>query len=421
MPKIIPPLTAAKVKALRKQAGVYNVGGDVRGLLLQVSPSGAASWILRATIDGRVRQMGLGSYGKVSLEKARKKAREAHEAIQDGRDPIKERRAEKHRKEAAVDRAITFKEAATRYHREVKRPELRSEKVRDDWIRLLELHAFPVIGKLPVGEIERPHVLKVLEPLWPRPIATGNVRPSIEAVLDWSSVRGYRKEGDNPAAWRTLKFVLPKPSRAHKVKRLAAMPWQEVPEFLADLHARKKEFGIIAAPALELIILTATRSGQVRGAIWEEFDHDAKVWTIPGERMKADKVHRVPLSKPAIKLLESLPHHEEEGLLFSVPNRKGQPRPLYDYELGVITRKRNVTVHGFRSSFKDWARSQGTRFTDEASELALAHVSSDATRAAYARSELLPERCRLMQAWADYLKTGQSRIATVTKINSERS
>ena len=411
MPQVVPPLTATQVKALRKKAGVYNVGGDVPGLLLQVSPSGAASWILRATINGRVRQMGLGSYAKVPLEKARRKAREAHEAIQDGRDPIEERRAEKRRKSAEAAKRITFEEAAERYHRDVKAKELRNEKSRDDWLKLVKRHAYPVMGDLPVGEIERPHVLKVVEPLWPRPVGQ-YVRSSLEAVLDWSAVRGYR-EGDNPASWSTLKYVLPRPSKAHKVKHYAALPWQEAPAFLADL----RKLGTVAAKALEFTILTAARSGEVRQATWDEIDLDAKLENVPAEHTKRLKRHRVPLSEPAIALLKSLPHRE--GLLF--PGGKNGDRELYDYELGLLKLGRKTTVHGFRSSFKDWARSLGTRYTDEASELALAHVSSDATRAAYARDELIPERTRLMQEWAEFLESGQSRVATVTRINSERS
>jgi integrase len=412
MPKTVPLLTATQVKALRKKAGVYNVGGDVPGLLLQVSPSGAASWILRATINGRVRQMGFGSYAKVPLEKARRKAREAHEAIQDGRDPIEERRAEKRRKSAEAAKRITFAEAAERYFNDVKAKELRNEKSRDDWLKLVKRHAYPVMGDLPVGEIERPHVLKVVEPLWPRPVGQ-YVRSSVEAVLDWSAVRGYR-EGENPAAWRTLKFVLSKPSKSHKVRHYAALPWKEAPSFLVDL--RKVE--TIAAKALEYVILTAARSGEVRQATWEEIDLDARLWTIPEGHTKRLKQHRVPLSNAAIKLLESLPHRD--GLLF--PGGKYEDRELYDYELGLLKLGRQITVHGWRSSFKDWARSLGTRFTDEASELALAHVSSDATRAAYARDELLPERSRLMADWAEFLETGKAPVATVTEINrDERS
>ena len=202
-------------------------------------------------------------------------------------------------------------------------------------------------------------------------------------------------------------------TKSHKVKHYTALPWQEAPSFLADL----RKVGTVAAKALEFVILTAARSGEVRQATWDEIDLDAKVWVVPAEHTKREKQHRVPLSEPAIRLLESLP--QREGLLF--PGGKNGDRELYDYNLGLLKLGRKTTVHGFRSSFKDWARSLGTRYTDEASELALAHVSSDATRAAYARDELLPERARLMAEWAEYLESGQSRIATVTKINRELS
>ena len=412
MPKIVPAVAAAKIKALRNKPGVHNVGG-VPGLLLQVTSSGAASWVLRATINGRVRMMGLGSYSKITLAKARELAQAAHAVIADGRDPIEERAARKRKAAVERDRAITFKEAAKRYHRDVKIKELRNQKVRDDWIRLLELHAFEVIGSLPVGEIERPHVLRVVEPLWPRPVGQ-YVRSSLEAVLDWSAVRGYR-EGDNPASWSTLKYVLSKPGKSHKVEHYAALPWKEAPSFLADL----RNVGTIAAKALEFVILTAARSGEVRQATWHEIDLDMKLWSVPAVHTKGLREHRVPLSKQAVRLLESLPNCGE-GLLF--PGGKHGSRELYDFELaGKLKLGRETTVHGFRSSFKDWARSLGTRYSDESSELSLAHVSSDATRAAYARDELLPERSRLMGEWAEFLESGQARIATVTKINSERS
>ena len=409
MPQVVQPVTAAKVKSLRKTAGTHNVGG-VPGLLLQVTPSGAASWILRATIHGKVRMMGLGSYSKITLTKARELARAAHAVIADGGDPVEQRRAEKRKAASDRDRAITFSAAAKRYHRDIKAKELRNDKSRDGWLRLVMRHAFPVMGDLPVGEIERRHVLKVVEPLWPRPVGQ-YVRSSVEAVLDWSAVRGYRS-GDNPARWSTLKYGLSKPSKSHKVRHYAALPWQEVPSFLADLH----KVGTVAAKALEFTILTAVRSGEARQATWDEIDLDAGLWSIVAEHTKRLKQHQVPLSKPAIVLLQTMPHRE--GLLF--PGGKRRVRELYDYELALLKLGRKTTVHGFRSSFKDWARSLGTRFTDEASELALAHVSSDATRAAYARDELLPERTRLMADWADFLESGRSRVATVTKIDKKR-
>ena len=222
-----------------------------------------------------------------------------------------------------------------------------------------------------------------------------------------------RKSRKAPDVRRTLKYVLSKPSKSHKVRHYAALPWKEAPSFITDL----RKVGTVVAKALEFTILTAARSGEVRKATWDEIDLDSKLWTVPPEHTKREKQHRVPLSKPAMVLLKSLPHRE--GLLF--PGGKNGDRELYDYELGLLKLGREITVHGWRSSFKDWARSLGTRYTDEASELALAHVSSDATRAAYARDELLPERTRLMQEWAGFLETGRARIATVTKLNRERS
>lgn len=417
MPQVARMLTAAEVKSLVKtpKPGTWNVGGVV-GLCLQVSESGAASWILRASIAGKVRMLGLGSYRTVTLEKARQKAQEARVAIEDGRDLIQERREEKRRKKEQADRDISFEEATRKYWHDVKCEELRSEKGKTDWIKLFEHHAFDEIGNVPIREIQRSHVLKVIEPLWPRHIGQC-LRSNIEHVLGWATVHDYR-EGENPARWKAyLEHVLPSPSKANKTTHFAAMPWQDVPAFIADVRARKKELGIIAVAAMELVIFTATRSGQVRGATWDEFDLDTRVWTIPGERMKAGKAHRVPLSDSVMTLLESLPHRD--GLLFSVPNRSGRPRELYDYEMGLIARKRGVTVHGFRSSFKDFARSLGTRYTDEASELALAHVNSNATRAAYARDELLAERTRLMSEWAEFLESGQSWIASVTQLKRE--
>ena len=428
MPQKAKELSALQVKALvtHRKVGAWNVGGPAAGLLLQIMRSQSknkdsevtASWVLRATIHGRVRQMGLGPYPAVSLREAREKALEARKAIRDGRDPIQERRVAKRKLAAKADRTITFKSAAIRYHRDVKSKELRSRRSRADWIRLLELHAYPIIGNLAVGDIDRSHIIKVLEQiddegntLWPRPVGQA-LRAQVEAVLGWAAVRGYR-EGDNPARWRAnLEIDLPKPSRVHKVRHHAALPWQDGPEFIADL----RKVDSVAAKALEFVILTAARSGEVRQATWDQISLSERLWTVPCERMKAGKPHRVPLSKSAIRLLESLPHRE--GLLF--PGGKHGDRKLHDYELGKLKLGRNTTVHGWRSSFKDFARSLGTRFTDEASELALAHVSSDATRAAYARDELLPERARLMQEWANYVESGEARIASVTKIKGER-
>lgn len=410
MPRVAKQLSHAAVRALKHSGTsdkpeVYNVGGEgVRGLLLQISPSGARSWLLRFTIGGKVRHMGLGPYAECSLADVREAAREARRAIREGRDPIEERKAQRRAH-------LTFEEAAEKYHKDVKSPTLRSERSRANWIAGLEQHAYPVMGHLSVSEIELRHVLEVLEPLWPRPHAT-YLRSNVEAVLGWATVRGYR-DGDNPARWKgNLEHVLSSPGKVHRVKHHAALPYQEVPAFLADLRKQDST----AARALEFLILSAARSGEVRLSTWQEFDLDAKLWTIPEERMKSGKTHRVPLSAPALKLLESLPHRE--GLLFARMAR-GKERPLWDHEI-ALKLGRQTTVHGFRSSFKDWCRSC-TAYADEISELQLAHVSTDATRAAYARDELLPKRERLLEQWAKFLESDEQADAKVTEIGKVRA
>jgi integrase len=358
--------------------------------------------------------MGLGPYAEVSLKEAREAARNARELLRKGLDPIEERDAAKRAQAEAVDRGVTFKKATERYHSDVKAPTLRSERSRDNWLRAMELHAYPIIGELPVSAIERRHVLQVLEPTWPRP-STQALRAQIEAVLEWAAVRGYRPEGANPADWRTLKYVLSAPSRSHKVSHHAALPHSEAPAFITEL----RQVDTVAARALELVTLTATRSGEVRGATWPEINLDAKLWTIPGERMKGGKTHRVPLSEAAVGLLKALPHRD--GLLFTVESRRlGGQRPLYDHEVSLPLKKLrpNATVHGMRSSFKDWCRNR-TAYADEVSELQLAHVSTDATRAAYARDELLEKRARLMAEWALFLEHGAV-LAGVTDIGKAR-
>lgn len=412
MPKVARTLSNAEVKALKHPGGTdkpvaFAVGGEP-GLMVQITASGARSWLLRCSIAGKVRHMGLGSAtSSNNLKRAREKAHEAREAIRDGRDPIEERRARRRALEADGNRRVTFRQATEKYHKDVKAPSLRSLRSRANWLRAMELHAFPVMGELPVGEVDLQHVLQVLEPTWPRP-STVSLRAQIEAVLEWSKVRGYR-EGDNPASWRTLKHVLSAPGKVHKVRHHAALPYAEAAAFVADLQC----VDTTAARALEFLILTAARSGEVRNATWDEIDLAGQLWTIPAERMKSEKAHRVPLSDAAIELLKNRP--TREGLIF--PGRSSD-KALYDYDLSIKL-GRKVTVHGFRSAFKDWARSC-TGFADEVSELALAHVSTDATRAAYARDELLPKRERLMAEWAKYLEEGPAEGATVTNIGGHK-
>lgn len=383
-------LTAIEVKRLT-EPGFYAVGGAT-GLYLNIAKGGSRSWILRATIAGKRRDIGLGGFTDVSLARARERAKDFREKISDGIDPVIERKAAKEALRAQNAKRITFAEAAKRCHN-VKAPEFRNIKHSNDWINSLQLHAFDHIGDMQVSDIEMPHVLQVLEKIWYTKTETATrVRQRIEAVLSWAKVTGYRS-GENPARWEeNLKETLSAPSKIAPVKHFAALPWQEMGKFMSDLRKRPG----ISARALEFTILNASRSGEVRGAVWSEINLEEKLWTIPAERMKANKQHRVPLSERSMEILTSIPRFEGSEYVFTSP-RGAQ---LSDMSLLQVCRRMEVKAvpHGFRSSFKDWARSR-TAYADEVSELSLSHVNDDKTRAAYARDELLQKRRRLMQDW----------------------
>ena len=411
MPKKAKELSAAEVRRIA-EPGVHSVGG-VAGLCLRVDPTGSKRWFLRFTVGGKRRDAGLGGYPEVPLKEARESARELKKAARQGIDPIAHRQAAREALRAAAAKRLTFAEAAREYHNE-KAMEFRSEKHRKDWLSSLETHATPVIGRIPVADIELVHVLDVVKPIWRERTETATrVRQRIERVLAWATVNGYRK-GENPARWAgNLEVALPAPKKITKVRHMPALPWQRVPEFMTALREREG----IGARALEFAILTAARSGEVRGAKWSEIDLEARTWTVPAERIKAGRAHTVPLTDDAVTLLEALPRMEGSDLLFTAP-RGG---PVSDMTLSATVKRmhkasvdaggegwtdadtgRPVVPHGFRSSFKEWAR-QNTAYPDEVSELALAHVNNDATRAAYARGALLEKRQRLMTDWAQYL------------------
>lgn len=364
-------------------------------MYLKVAPGGSRSWILRAVVGRKRRDIGLGGYPDVSVARAREEAKSCREKIRKGIDPVIERKEAKAALVAAQDRELSFKQAATRCHA-AKSPEFRSQKHRADWINALERHAFPVIGNMAVSDIGLSDILRVLEPIWQSKTETATrIRQRLEAVLTWATVSGYR-DGDNPARWEgNLKEILPTPSKIMKVRHHPALPWQEIGQFMANLRKREG----IAARALEFSILTAARTGEVRGMEWSEVDFDAKTWTVPPERIKAGRRHIVPLSDAALAILKDVPRMEGSDYVFT--GAKGGP--LSNNTMLALLKRMDVDAvpHGFRSTFKDWARSS-TAYADEVSELALAHVNSDATRAAYARDELLPKRQRLMEDWAKY-------------------
>ena len=410
MPKKARELAAYQVKRL-KRPGLHAVGG-VAGLHLRIKPTGARSWLLRVTVGDRRPDIGLGGYPDVTLEMARNEARKVRQQIRDGIDPIEAKRTAQDVLRASAGKRITFTEAAKLCHR-ARSHEFRNAKHKKQWLDSLSMYADPVIGHLNVADVEIGHVIKVLEPIWTTKTETASrLRQRIEAVLAWAAVNKYR-EGDNPARWRgNLEHALPKPSKVRTVRHMPAIRWQEVGKFMAELRKRDG----MGARALEFAILTAARSGEVRLATWAEIDLDAKLWTIPADRMKAQKVHRVPLSAPAVKLLKALPRFEGSECVF--PASRGGP--LSDMALSQVCRRMEVAAvpHGFRSTFKDWCRSS-TSYADEVSELALAHVSTDATRAAYARDELLPKRTRLMRDWARFCGT-VSKKADVTPIRGRK-
>lgn len=399
MPRQAKELTAAQVKNLRGP-GTHAVGG-VPGLCLQVTEQGARSWILRTWIGQKRRSIGLGGYPAVTLAQARESARQKRELIQQGIDPVAERRNARESLIAAQAKRLSFEQAARRCH-ETKIPEFKNEKHKKDWISSLEQYAFPVIGELSVDNVELSHIMTILEPIWTTKTETATrVRQRLETVLDWARVSGYRA-GENPARWTgNLKQLLPTPAKVRTRSHFPALSWRDVPEFMAELRKRQG----VSARALEFTILTAARSGEVRLATWDEVDLESRVWTIPGERMKSGKSHRVPLSDAAITILENVPRLQGVDYVFPT-KRKGH---LSDMALSLVCRRMEVKAvpHGFRSSFKDWARNC-TSYADEVSELALGHVSSDATRAAYARDELLPQREQLMQDWADFCEVGNT-------------
>ena len=410
MPKKIAEKSAIEIRRLT-EPGMHAVGG-VAGLHLLVSPSGARSWILRTMVGGKRRDIGLGGFPDISLAKAKERAGQAKDKIQSGIDPVEERRANRDALRASTTKVVTFAEAAKRCH-VARASGFRNVKHRADWISSLERYAFPAIGNIQVSAIDESHVMQVLTPIWLTQTETATrVRQRIEAVLDWAKVSKLRS-GDNPARWKgNLSVLLPAPAKVAKTSHFRALPWREVPGFMANLSTREG----MAAKALEFAILTAARSGEVRLAEWSEVDLKARLWVVPAFRMKTKKIHTVPLSNSAAELLEGLSRDSK----FIFPGTKGQA--LSDMSISAVTKRMGADCvpHGFRSSFKDWAR-ECTAYPDEVSELALAHVNSDATRAAYARSELIDKRRLLMADWERFCRASEAeQSANVTLVGVKR-
>lgn len=386
MPRALNKLTATSLKGL--PAGRHSDGG---GLYLTVAKGGTRSWVFMWKPPGAEwnKEMGLGPYPAITLAKARAMAAEARTAVAEGRDPLAEKRREAE---------PTFADAADQFL-ESMAGQWRNAKHRAQWSMTLGDAYCAAIRRKRVSTIETGDVLRVLKPIWKaKPETASRLRGRIERVLDFATVRGWR-EGDNPARWRGhLKSILPerpKLTRGH----MAAMPYDEVPAFFRNLRAREA----MAARALEFLILTAARSGEALGARWDEIDFEAKVWTVPAERMKAGRPHRVPLSDEALAILTPL--HEARVSAFLFPGQR-RGNPLSSAALANLMRRLGAdayTVHGFRSAFRDWAGDE-TSFPRDVAEAALAHVLADKTEAAYRRADALEKRRRLMEAWAAYCR-----------------
>ncbi|MFA7351391.1 MAG: integrase arm-type DNA-binding domain-containing protein [Methylotenera sp.] len=410
MPKIAKELSAIEVKRII-QEGLYSVGG-VAGLHLQVTKTGARSWILRAKIGDKRRDIGLGAYPETSLAMAREKALEKKSLIANGIDPVEDKRASMARLIASQRNTITFDDAADKVHA-AKSKTFKNDKYKAQWISAIRMYASPFIGKMPVAEIDLASIKQVFDPIWDDKTDTAKkLRGNVEAILAWATVNGYRK-GDNPARWQGyLDQIYNKPSQIKTVKHHAAMKIDDMPSFMPKLREQEG----IGARALEFTILTAARSGEVRGASWDEIDLDNKVWTIPAERMKGKKEHRSALSNDAIALLQAMPRFVDNNLVFPSP-RGGK---LSDMTLSAVLKRMDIKVvpHGFRSTFRDWA-SERTNHSHEVKEMALAHTVGSKVEAAYRRGDLFEKRIALMQDWADFINNGDNK-AKVIDIKSKR-
>jgi len=392
MPLLINRLDALKVRRLNRP-GLY---ADGAGLYLQVSGSGARSWIFRFKRNGRTRYMGLGSVVTFSLAEARQAALEARKLIATGVDPIEARRALQAEKSAEAARVVTFREEAEAYI-QAHQSSWGNAKHADQWRSTLETYVYPTIGSVAVADVKTGMVVKILEPIWSKKTETANrVRGRIERILSRAASRGHRF-GENPARWRGhLENVLPARGRVTPVKHHPALHYSQVGDFITELRAQPG----IAPQALEVTILCTTRTIETIGARPGEFDLVQKIWTIPAERMKMKREHRIPLTPRAVEIIEPMLENAGE---FVFPGPDPRKYMSNNAMLALLDRmgRSDITVHGFRSSFKDWA-SESTGFPAEVAEMALAHVVHDKVEAAYRRGDLFGKRRLLMKAWADF-------------------
>lgn len=396
MARSVNRLTTVAVSNIRVP-GLYPDGG---GLYLRVTKTRTRNWVFRYARFGRTRDMGLGSALEVSLVHARKAALAARQALAAGEDPVN-RRTQARAEAQRVERSRSFADCATDY---INRHEAgwRNAKHRQQWRSTLNTYVLPVFGRMPVREVDTHLVMKALEPIWTKnPETASRLRGRIEAICSWAKVMGYR-DGPNPAQWRGhLDQLLPSKGKIRKVRHHAALPYAEMPSFMALLRGRQG----VSAYALEFVILTAARTGEVLRARWDEVSFKEGLWLVPAERMKAGRDHRVPLSERAIEIMRKLDCVRTNEFLFPGGSRGA----LSNMALLMLLRdlRPGVTTHGFRSTFKDWC-ADCTNVPNFVSEAALAHVVADRVEAAYRRTELLEKRRQLMEAWSIYCGKAQA-------------
>jgi len=393
--RLIGKLTSLSVRQARRR-GLYGDGG---GLFLQVSESGAKSWVFRFKKADRLRVMGLGPAHTITLAEARDRARECRKLRLDGIDPIEARRAERAQAKLDAAKAVTFAECADAYITAHKAG-WRNPKHAAQWPATLATYVNPTFGERPVQAIDTALVTRVMEPIWTKkPETASRVRGRIESILDWATARGYR-QGENPARWRGhLENLFPRRSKVRRVEHHAALPYSELSAFMLALRQQEG----VAARALEFTILTAARTGEVIGARWEEINIAERLWSVPAERMKAGREHRVPLCGKALEIVEEM---RAIGGNFIFPGGK-RGKPLSNMAMTMLLRRMghgDQTVHGFRSTFRDWA-AERTNFPAEVAEMALAHAVTDKVEAAYRRGDLFEKRRALAEAWAKFCAT----------------
>jgi integrase len=420
-------LSSAKVKHAKQ--GMHADGG---GLYLQVTAGKEEnqlnrSWLFRFTLAGRERQMGLGSLNTVGLAEAREEAELCRKLLREGKDPIEARKAERASKQVAAAKTVTFEWCATQYLK-AHESGWRNAKHRQQWHNTLFTYVYPTIGKLPVDAIDTGPIMQILTPLWTDKNETASrVRGRIEKILDWARVNGHHT-GENPARWQGhLNHLLAPRSKVHKVENHPALPWEQMPEFMAELRSQEG----LAAKCLEFTILTAARSGESRGIPWDgEIDTANKTWIVPAHRMKREREHLVPLTALALAIIEYMREVRQNDYVFPGDKADG---PLSDMALTEVIRRMNearhkvglpqwvdpkqgnreVVPHGFRSSFRDWV-DEATSFPGWLAEAALAHAKGDKVEAAFKRGDALTKRRELMDAWARYC--GASAVAKTDNI-----